>query len=180
MSTKTLMTVEEFAQMIPTEIEDFELVAGELIPLSSGTYLHAKIRGRTEFLISNYFERNPIGEVVSEVDCRLRETTVRRPDVSVFFNDRLRAIDRQKIPLPCPPDIAVEVLSPSESAVDVNRKVLDYLAAGSQEVWSLDYSNGEVFIQTNSGIRLFRGQDVVESPLLPGFGVVVDKLLGGF
>ena len=180
MSTKTLMTVEEFAQITSPETEDFELVDGELIPLSSGTYLHAVIRGRTEHLILGYLERNPIGGVASEIDCRLSENTVRRPDVSIFLSDLFHQADLQKVPLPFAPDIAVEVLSPSESMTAVNRKVLEYLAAGSREVWLLDYDNGEVFIQTNSGIRLLRGTDAVETPLLPGFSVVVNVLLAGF
>jgi hypothetical protein len=37
MSTKTLMTVEQFARMHTADTEDYELVEGELIPLSSGT-----------------------------------------------------------------------------------------------------------------------------------------------
>jgi len=45
MSTKTLMTVEDFALMTNSDIEDFELVEGELIPLSSGNPLRADIRG---------------------------------------------------------------------------------------------------------------------------------------
>ena len=44
MSTKAVMTVEQFARMSTAETEDYELVEGELIPLSSGTPLHAKIR----------------------------------------------------------------------------------------------------------------------------------------
>ena len=47
MSTTTLMTVEEFARMSTPETVDFELVEGELIPLSSGTPLHAKPRFAT-------------------------------------------------------------------------------------------------------------------------------------
>ena len=179
MSTKTLMTVEEFAQMTPAETQDFELVEGELIPLSSGTPKHAIIRGRMEHLVLGYFERNQIGGVVSEIDCRIKEYTVLRPDVSIFLGERWYQFDEEKIPTPSAPDIAVEVLSPSERAIDVHRKVLDYQTAGSQEVWILDQSNGEVFIHTNAGIRVLRGQDVVESPLLPGFTVSVDKLLSG-
>ena len=46
MSTKTLLTVEDFAQMITADTEDYELVEGELVPLSSG--LPGETRGRVE------------------------------------------------------------------------------------------------------------------------------------
>ena len=180
MSTKTLMTVEDFAQMTTAETEDFELVEGELIPLSSANPLHAKIRQNVERRLADYFDANTRGVVLGEVDCQLTHETVRRPDAAIFFLNRLQGVDRQKIPMPFAPDIAVEVLSPSESAVAVHRKALEYLAAGSQEVWQLDHENGEIFVQTNAGIRLLRGEAALETPLLPGFSATVSALLAGF
>ena len=180
MGTKTMMTVEQFAQMHTAETEDFELVEGELIPLSSGTPRHARIRRRVERLIENYFERNPIGEPLGEVDCRVAGDTVRRPDVSVFLGERMRRIDMNSIPVPFAPDIAVEVLSPSESAVDVRRKVREYLLAGTQEVWLLDHTNGEVLVHTSAGIRVLQGPEFLESPLLPGFKAGVADLVTNF
>ncbi len=180
MSAKTLMTVEDFAQMTTAETEDFELVEGELVPLSSGNPLHAKIRQNVERRLADYFDAHTVGVILGEVDCRLTEDTVRRPDAAIFLLHRLQGVDRKKIPMPFAPDIAVEVLSPSESAVEVHRKALEYLAAGSQEVWQLDHENGEIFVQTNAGIRLLRGEAALETPLLPGFSATVSGLLAGF
>jgi Uma2 family endonuclease len=180
MATKTLMTVQEFAQMHTSETEDFELVEGELIPLPSATPLHAKIRRRVERLLENYFELNPIGEPFGEVDCRLTDDTVRRPDVSIFLNPQLQEIDLKKIPILFTPEIAVELLSPPQIAIDVNRKIREYLGAGSKEVWILDYDNGEVFVHTKTGIRLLVGNEALESPLLPGFAAPVSDLLASF
>ena len=181
MSTKTLITVEEFAQMTTSETEDYELVEGELVPLPSANPMHADVRGRLEHLLRSYFESNPIGVVLGEVDCRINEELVRRPDLSILLSIRLKDLDRKRVPLPFAPDIAVEVLSPSENVVEVHRKALEYLAGGSHEVWQLDHENGEVFVQTHSGIRLLRGNEaVLDSPLLPGFSVALAKLLAGF
>ncbi len=83
------------------------------------------------------------------------------------------------VPIPFAPDIALEVFSPSEHVVDVTRKVKDYLKAGSQEVWLLDPENNELHIRTKTGIRLLLVTDSLESPLLPGFTVSVEKLLSG-
>ena len=83
--------------------------------------------------------------------------------------------------MPFAPDIAVEVLSPSETAFDVNRKAPAHLAGGSQEVWVLDHENSEIFVQTDSAIRLLRGTDsVLDSQLLPGFSAPVARLFAGF
>jgi len=177
MSTATLMTAEQFAQMHTAETEDYELVDGELIPLSSGTPKHNRIRRRMERLIEDYFEKKQAGEALSETNCQLSDGTVRRPDVSVFVGGRLSEIDPNRTPVPFAPDIAIEILSPSETAIDVSRKALDYLSSGCHEVWIVDHENGEVSIRTNAGIRLLRGTDRLETPLLPGFSQAVAQLL---
>jgi Uma2 family endonuclease len=179
MGTRTLITAEEFAQMNIPETEDYELVEGELIALPSATPMHARVRQNVERFVSNYFERNPHGAVFGEIDCRIADDTVRRPDASIFLGGRSQQIDLNKIPVPFAPDIAVEVLSPSESAIDMHRKVRDYMGAGSREVWILDHVNGEIFVHTAGGIRLLLGNDVLESPLLPGFSAPVRSLLTG-
>ena len=176
MSTKALMTVAQFAQLHTADTEDYELVEGELVPSSSATPRHTRTRGRAERLANSYFDRNPIGNAFGELDCRLSNDTVRRPDLSIFLGERARQIDMDKIPAPCAPDIAVEVLSPSESAVDVRRKVRDYLRAGTREVWLFDHSNGEVLVHSSTGIRVLQGADTLESPLLPGFSVGIADL----
>jgi Uma2 family endonuclease len=180
MATKTLMTVEEFAQMNVPEMEDYELVEGELMALPSATPNHGLICENVSVFIGVYFRENRIGKVLSEVDCRVADDTVRRPDRSIFLSARLQQIDPKRVPIPFAPDIAVEVLSPSEIAIDVNRKIRDYLGAGSTEVWILDYDNGELFVHTKAGIRMLVGNEALESPLLPGFSVRMSDLLAGF
>ena len=179
MATKALLTAEEFAQMTTAENEDYELVDGELIPLSSPTALHNRIRSRIDRYVESYFDKNPIGGSTCETDCRLTNDTVRRPDLSIFIGDEWEQLDLNRVPLPLAPAIAVEVLSPSEQIGDVNRKIRDYLGAGSKEVWLLDHANGELHVRTKAGIRVLQGSDVLDSPLLPGFAVIVADLLAG-
>ena len=177
MSTKAMMTVEQFAQMDTADTEDYELVEGELIPLPSGIPIHIEIRDLVGHLIWDYFRGNPLGKAFAEMDFQLADDTVRRPDVSIILGkERLRHIDRYKIPVRLAPDIAVEVLSPSERAVELRRKVRDYLGAGSREVWLLDHENGEVLVHTPAGIRMLQGADILQSELLPGFSVALTAL----
>jgi Uma2 family endonuclease len=176
MATKTLMTVEQFSQMQTADTEDYELVEGELIPLSSATPLHAEIRDLLGHLLWTYFKGNPLGKAFAEVDCRISDDTVRRPDISIFLGERVRQIDLTAIPVPFAPDIAVEILSPSESAMHLRRKVLDYLRAGAREVWLVDSFNREVEIRTNSGSRMLAETDLLISPLLPDFSFSVATL----
>ena len=170
---------DQFAHLRSAETEDYELVDGELIPLSTGTPRHNLIRDKITQVVRNYLDQHPIGGAAGETDCRIHSNTVRRPDLSNFLDDRWEQLDLNRTPVPFAPDIAVEVLSPSEHILDVNRKVRDYLGAGSQEVWLLDHENGELHVRTKTGIRLLEASHVLDSPLLPGFAVNVADLLSG-
>jgi Uma2 family endonuclease len=173
------MTAEQFVQMVTAETEQYELVDGKLVPLPGATPLHNIIRGRLDWFVENYFEMNPIGGTIGGTDCRINRNTVRRPDLSIFLGDLWGQLDMDTIPVPFVPTIAVEVLSPSEIAIEVTRKIRDYLSSGSKEVWLLDHANGEVHVRTSDGIRLLQGSDMLDTPLMPGFAVNVAGLLAG-
>ncbi len=176
MATQTLMTVEQFAALETLDTEDYELSEGELVPLSSGTWYHNELRDLIARAIWTYLDRSPVGKAMIEIDCRLSAGTVRRPDVSVFLNQNLGLIDRSRIPVPFAPDIAIEVLSPNERAMDVRRKTRDYLDAGSKEVWIIDHANAEAAVHTAAGVRYTRGVEILVSPVLPGFELEVSRL----
>jgi len=94
------MTIEDFAQLQISETGDFELVEGELIPLSSKTPRHSRVRDAILFHLYGYFRKSPIGEAIAEVDCRFT-ATVRRAEVSVFLSNRVQ-IDPGTIPVAAP------------------------------------------------------------------------------
>ena len=149
MSTKALMTVEDFARLRTSETEDYELVEGELIILSSGTIRHNKLRDLLGHFLWAYFKGRSIGDAIGEIDCQLSDDTVRRPDVAIFLGENFGHLDQSRIPVPFAPDIAVEVLSPSEKAIDVNRKVRVFRGgvpgglAGGRCQWSVVCSRQE-------------------------------------
>jgi Uma2 family endonuclease len=173
------MSVEEFAAMPREEAVRYELVKGELVPLPSGTLRHAWIRDGLTAQLRSYLDAQRIGIAATEVDCRTIDDTVRRPDLSYFSRERWLLVDPDRIPLPFAPDIAIEILSPSEKAVEVNSKVAEYLAAGSGEVWVIDAENIEVLVRSVSGVRRFGAGERLESPLLPGFSFAVSEALAG-
>ncbi len=151
------------------DTEDYELVDGVLAPLPARTSRHNKMRDLIGHLLWTYFQRNPIGEVIGKNHCRVADGKVRLPDVSVFLADRLRLIDWNKIPAPFAPDIAIEVLSPSEGMMETRGKVREYLSSGSVEVWLIDPANREIQVHTLAGIRILEADGFLETPLLPEF-----------
>jgi Uma2 family endonuclease len=102
--------------------------------------------------------------------------SVRAPDVAFVRSDRVAG------PLPIgffegPPDLAVEVLSPSDSASAVDEKAEDWVTAGCHEVWLVDPRRKVASQCTWSDSAVVRRPVTrLTSSLLPGFELAVDEL----
>ena len=177
LQTNALFSVEEFMALPPEEAAHYELVEGELTEVASGTPEHNIARDELLMEVGLYLRQHPLGVIIAEQECRTTEGTVRRPDLSFFSRSRWEQIDRRTTPVPAAPDIAIEVLSPSESAIAVNRKVVEYFASGSREVWVLDLENQELHQRTLSGGRILRPGDMLTCDLLPEFELPVTAIL---
>ncbi len=76
------------------------------------------------------------------------------------------------------PDLAVEILSPSDRASEVAAKVHDWLAAGCRLVWVIDPENVTVTVHRDRNrITILSSSDVLTGDdVLPGFSVPVRSL----
>ena len=132
MATKTLLTVEEFLRL-PEPLDcSYELVEGELITVSPGMFLHNSVRDRLLLLLAAFVEAHRLGTVVSEQPFHLFGNTVRVPDVAFVRSGRTLPLD--KLP-EGGPDLAIEVISPSNTPREIDQRVSDFFAAGSTRVW---------------------------------------------
>jgi Uma2 family endonuclease len=76
------------------------------------------------------------------------------------------------------PDIAAEVLSPSETTGAIHRKLKQYFLAGDKEVWLVDPEDLTVEIWTGPTLpeTELTGTDSITSALLPGFNLPLAEL----
>ena len=76
------------------------------------------------------------------------------------------------------PDIAAEVLSPSETPRTIHRKLKQYFAAGVKEVWLIDPDSREVEIWAGAALpdRAPAVGEALMSPLLPRFALPLADL----
>jgi Uma2 family endonuclease len=75
---------------------------------------------------------------------------------------------------PIPPDLAVEVISPSDSYSDVSRKVQRYLRHGTALVWVVDPETQTVMVHTPTSAKPFGLEDTLDGgDVLPGFKLAV-------
>jgi len=180
-STATLLTAADLWQM-PEGPTRRELVRGELHETMPPGALHAIIAARLSRKLLDWAENGPRGEVGVEAGFILARDpdTVRAPDVAYVSAARIPAGGIPEGFWPLAPDLAVEIVSPGESADAVRAKVADYLEAGARLVWLVYPRRREVLAHTPDGlIRTAQAADTLaDAEVLPGFACPVAMLFG--
>lgn len=170
-----MISVAEFDRLEEEECR-YELDEGELITLTRPSTDHGRIERRLLIALQNYLDNRGSGEAFgSNILFVLGASTKRAPDVSVM----LREVGSVK-EIPGAPDIAVEILSPSNSKPDMKRKLDQFFATGCQLVWIIDPASQtvEVWESPLRPARTLTAADSLETPLLPGFTCPIGKLFG--
>ncbi len=174
------MDLEAYYQL-PDDGVRHELVNGWLVSEPAPGVGHGRVAARLVSLLDAYVRQHGSGVVLAnDTGFILHRSpdTVRAPDVAFIRLDRFRALEDEVGPMPGPPDLAVEVLSPSNRLGEMHGKVADYLAAGAIEVWVVDPQAKRVDSYRELLAPVTRGTgDVLEVPnLLPGFSIRVDDI----
>jgi len=177
-----LMTAEELEALG----DDFfgELVEGVLIPMSPTAGSHGSIATRLTIVLGAFVVERSLGELFdSSTGFLLRRDpdTVRSPDVAFVAASRLPDGVPHRGYLGLAPDLAVEILSPSNTAAEMTRELADYFGHGTRLVWIVDPDAREVTVYAAGAIpRLLRATDTLDGgDLLPGFTTPVATLFAG-
>lgn len=176
----SLVTAEEL-NGLPGDGKRYELVAGRLIAEPPTGGRHGVVAARIVTLLSNFVQAHDLGAILTTdpgfILARSPDT-VRAPDVAFLSRRRLEEMESVESFLPGPPDLAVEILSPSDGPGAVRAKVTDYLEAGTHLVWVVDPSRRCVTVfrpleppLSVTGDQILEGEDV-----LPGFLVPVSEI----
>ncbi len=179
MSTKTLISVAEFERLEEHDDVRYELDEGELLEMTKPHVGHNRVVMKMTRALLRYLETNPAGELFTPDNLYVLGPTTRRiPDLSFLLAGRASKIDPAKY-IDGAPDLAIEVLSPSDQAAAMRRKMKQYFAAGSRVVWLVYPELREIeFWESASGpVRVVGDGDTLESrDLLPGFSCRVSDL----
>jgi Uma2 family endonuclease len=173
-SPTKLMTAQEFMNADLGE-GAFELVRGEVIEVPPAMPEHGVVCANVVIALGNYGRQSGYGYALSNdsaVQTEHAPDTVRGADVSFYSHDRWpRSEVGTKLP-PVPPNVAVEVCSPSNRPAKIFEKLAEYLSAGVSMVWI-------VYPKTHS-VAIYRSDD--EAPLVLKEGDVIENLpeLPGF
>jgi Uma2 family endonuclease len=135
MTTQTrLVTAEDLLAISSGEFR-YELVKGILTKMSPSGTKHGKTAARLLAPLEYHVRANHLGQVyAAETGFKIASNpdTVRAPDVAFVSQSRLERIGDIEGFFPGAPDLAIEVVSPSDSYAEVEEKVLEWLEAGTQ------------------------------------------------
>lgn len=176
------LSVEEYARLQEPEEYRSELVRGVLVRQPRPGATHARTQVRLAARLDAHAEAvdGPAGTVFTDVGVALpgMPRTVRGPDIAFC------AADRVPDPLPrgfleTAPDLAVEILSPGNSATKMQEKTTEYLGAGVRLVWVVDPSSRTTTVyRSRHDIRIVTEDEVLEGDeVVPGFRVVLRDVL---
>ena len=159
------------------------LIDGELLITMSPGRLHGRLALRVGRFIADYADKNDLGEAAVVVGYHSSDDrhTLLIPDVA--FEGKARA--EQKVGtgyVPFMPDLAVEIISPSQSLVDGRRKAKIYLSHGTVIVWLVHPAENSIEIWTIADDNLPHSEtialdgELTGGTVLPGFTLPLWRL----
>ncbi len=157
----------------------YELVEGTLVEKVMGLP-EAFLAGDVLHLLASFVYQHKLGEVAgADASWRLMPGLVRLPDVCFISRERLPNGERPREQVSGPaPDLAVEVLSPSNTKGEMKRKLKEYFLSGTRLVWFVNVRKFtvEVFTAPDQSILLTENDVLDGADVLPGLSLPVREV----
>ena len=183
------LTFEEW-QALPETKQKCEVVDGVLVMPPSPTDEHQWLGFEFATRLSTFVRERQLGIVlVAPRDVLIQRSPlrVRQPDVLFLSAERTgvrNASDlSRRMRVDDPPDLVIEVLSPSNTPRDIEGRLADYRSIGGPECWLASFSTRTIrvlrlaahgYVETAS----YSMGDVLRSEVLPGFELAVNDVFG--
>jgi Uma2 family endonuclease len=157
----------------------YQLINGMLVKSPSPTPYHQGLAGKLHLLFAELEKRAKGKAFFSPIDVYLSENETYQPDLIFISSEHLDIIGEKKIE--GPPDIVVEILSPSNAYYDLRHKMHMYQHFGVREYWIVDpleksveiYNNGETGFTLESKVV---ASGTIVSKLFPELEVKIEDL----
>ncbi|MGI8885089.1 MAG: Uma2 family endonuclease [Pyrinomonadaceae bacterium] len=186
------MTADEFADSIYAG--GFELVDGIVVPkntsprkifkeinqMPTGT-LRGIVTSRLTAYLTIYVIENDLGETcAAETGFRLNPNTVRGADIAFIKQEKLDIFGIPVNFFPVAPDLAVEVISPSNTYDEIQDKIEKYFGGGTKLIWIVDPKRRKIFVhRPNNTVSLLNETDTLEGEdVVLNFHLSLGKIFG--
>ena len=173
-STQRIWTEEEL-QALPEDGYIHEIVNGELVMSPKNNFQHGDICIRLSFALESFNRAHKLGVVLdSSTGFWMKNRNCRAPDISFIPKERLKRLGFRRHTrqfFPGAPDLAVEILSPNNTRAEMDERLADFFASGTQLAWIIHPQEQFVEICHSPVQRKILGSGAVldGEQLLPGF-----------
>jgi Uma2 family endonuclease len=177
---KRLMTVAELLRL-PDVDGQHELVRGELIVHPLNGARHGAVATNVAVHLGEYVVARDLGTVLLRTGYVLERSpdTVRAPDVSFVSAARLRPEDITDDYMEGSPDLAVEVIAPTDTQYEVDDRIAEFLAAGTGLAWVINPHRRTVAVHApGAPVHFLDEADAIDAgDVVPGFRCTVRELM---
>lgn len=176
----TLLTADDLWNL-PNHGGRSELVRGELREMAPAGFDHGTVTGRLTVKLGAVVMAQKLGEILAAETGFLiarDPDTVRAPDIAFVCQDRIRHEKRPATFWIGAPDLVVETMSPSDTVLDTDEKVQEWLAAGARLVWTLNPRQQTVKVyRPGEPVRILGTHDTLDGEeVVPGFRILIAEL----
>lgn len=180
MTTSTTVTAEDLLKM-PDDGFCYELAKGELVKMAPAGSEHGKIAMEVGWRLAQHVRSNGLGNVyAAETGFQIASNpdTVRAPDAAFVNRSRAEEVGVTRGYWPGAPDLAVEVISPTDTYTQVEDKVLDWLNAGTVAVVVVNPRQQTVTVYRSLAeiVILTRDDELDLDDVVPGWSLPVKEL----
>ncbi|MBD0370569.1 MAG: Uma2 family endonuclease [Pyrinomonadaceae bacterium] len=165
---------------LPDDSKKCEIIKGELVVSPAGIE-HEEIGMRLGSVLFNFVRQHKLGIVCgSSAGYWMKgKSSFLSPDVSFIAKGRLQGAKRApKKFFDGAPDLAVEILSPSDTIDKLHEKIVEYFNNGARLIWVLNPEDQTLLVyHTPQPDKLLRENDLLDGEdVVPGFSMPVSEL----
>jgi Uma2 family endonuclease len=163
----------------------YEIVNGELREVPPMGILAVLFASFLNQSLGNFGFQRKLGVTVVEGLFRISQHLSRRPDVAFVTNDRLATsppLAGDPNAWEIVPNLAVEVVSPTNMSEEMEDRILEYFAAGVELVWIVYPRQRRVYVyESPTRLRILTERDELEGgTIIPGYRESIASLFGQF
>jgi Uma2 family endonuclease len=179
-TTPQLMTAEELLRL-PDDGFRYELIRGELRKMAPAGHQHGRIAINATTPLDQHVRAHNLGTVyAAETGFKLASNpdVVRAPDVAFIRRERVEEVGDVEGYWPGAPDLAIEVISPSDTYTDVQETIFAWLEAGARPVIAVNPRTRAVTVYRSlMDIVVLTENDILDGgDVVPGWTVPVRDL----
>jgi Uma2 family endonuclease len=174
-------TYADYKEWELAEGERYEVICGEAYAMSAPNTRHQEILGAIFNQLYNYLQGKPCRVYPAPFDVRLfyeedeSDDTVVQPDITVICDEKKRGYEGCR----GVPDLVIEILSPSNTAIEMERKLKLYQDAGVREYWIVDPENNGVTVyrfQEGAIFHTYKKADTVPVTIFPELNITLEQV----